>query len=122
MKGTFFTTKSINGFVRSFLWRGPGGDSDVDGRAGSVDDMFFGDEDWSICYLAIDTRSWLPGKHVAVPVEWAKNISWEERKVAFEHLKQEKSKAPEYSVRGYLTPKYLRALESYYQGSETRIS
>lgn len=92
----------------------------VDGEVGHIEDFLIDEEDWTIRYLIIDTRNWLPGKHVAVPVDWAKDVRWEDRKVSFGHLKDEIRNAPEYSGTGYLTPEYSRALDSYYETTERK--
>ena len=40
-----------------------------DGRIGSLDDLYFQDEDWKIRYLVVDTGRWLPGREVLIPPE-----------------------------------------------------
>jgi hypothetical protein len=92
----------------------------VDGDIGHIEDFLLDEDDWSIRYLAIDTRNWLPGRHVAVPVEWAGDIRWEDRKVAVRHPREEIRGAPEYSGIGYVTPEYSRALEDYFEPSPRR--
>jgi sporulation protein YlmC with PRC-barrel domain len=38
-----------------------------DGEVGSVDDLYFDDEDWDVRYLVVNTRRWIPGPRVLVP-------------------------------------------------------
>ncbi len=38
----------------------------TDGDIGSVDQIFFDDETWTVRYLVVDTGNWLPGRHVLI--------------------------------------------------------
>jgi hypothetical protein len=33
-----------------------------DGEVGSVDDLYFNEEDWDVRYLVVNTRRWIPGR------------------------------------------------------------
>ena len=37
-----------------------------DGEVGSVDDLYFDDEDWDVRYLVVNTRRWIPGPRYLV--------------------------------------------------------
>ena len=37
-----------------------------DGEVGSVDDLYFNDEDWDVRYLVVNTRRWIPGPRYLV--------------------------------------------------------
>ena len=40
-----------------------------DGEIGSVDDLYFNEEDWDVRYLVVNTRRWIPGrKYLVSPV------------------------------------------------------
>ena len=41
----------------------------VDGEIGSVRDLYFDDQTWSVRYLVVDTGKWLPGRKVLVAPE-----------------------------------------------------
>jgi uncharacterized protein YrrD len=41
----------------------------LDGRIGSVHDLYFDDQTWSVRYLVVDTGKWLPGRKVLVAPE-----------------------------------------------------
>jgi len=41
----------------------------LDGEIGSVDDLYFDDQTWSVRYLVVDTGNWLPGRKVLVSPE-----------------------------------------------------
>ena len=40
-----------------------------DGEVGSVDDLYFNEEDWDVRYLVVNTRRWIPGrKYLVSPI------------------------------------------------------
>jgi uncharacterized protein YrrD len=41
----------------------------LDGEIGSVDDLYFDDQTWSVRYLVVDTGKWLPGREALVSPE-----------------------------------------------------
>src|SRR3546814_3076820 len=49
-----------------------------DGEIGHIDDFLVDDTDWSLRFLVIDTRNWLPGRKVLVAPAWARGIRAEE--------------------------------------------
>jgi hypothetical protein len=52
-----------------------------DGPLGSVENLLFDDQSWAIRCLVVDTRNWLPGKHVLIPSSWVDHVSWSEREM-----------------------------------------
>ncbi|MCF8510628.1 MAG: PRC-barrel domain-containing protein [Rhodobacteraceae bacterium] len=52
----------------------------TDGTIGHVEGFLFADADWTIHFLAVDTKNWWPGKHVlisprsAIDIRWAENL------------------------------------------------
>ena len=53
----------------------------LDGLVGHIDDLLIDEENWTIRYLMINTRNWLPGDHVLVATAWVDQFSWEEGRV-----------------------------------------
>ena len=53
----------------------------ADGGIGHLDDFVFGDTDWLIRYLVVDTRNWLPGRRVLVAPQWITRLDWEHRAI-----------------------------------------
>tara|TARA_R110002110_G_scaffold66978_2_gene183149 strand:+ start:2651 stop:3400 length:750 start_codon:yes stop_codon:yes gene_type:complete len=53
--------------------------SAVDGELGEVSDFMIDTRSWSIVFVVLDTRRWLPGRTVLLPVAWARDISWADR-------------------------------------------
>jgi hypothetical protein len=48
----------------------------TDGDIGHVDDFLVDVGEWSIRYMVVDTRNWLPGKHVLVSPTWIREVDW----------------------------------------------
>ena len=67
-----------------------------DGEIGHTDDLIADDESWVIRYLDVDTRNWLPGKHVLTAPQWVESVSWDDRKVHMALRKESLESAPEY--------------------------
>lgn len=53
-----------------------------DGEIWHVEDFIVDTQYWVIRYLKIDTRNWLPGKHILVNPGWIEEISWTTRTVS----------------------------------------
>jgi uncharacterized protein YrrD len=53
----------------------------LDGAIGHVQDLLYDERDWSIQSVAVDTRNWLPGRHVAVPIERVDSVRWDDRTI-----------------------------------------
>jgi uncharacterized protein YrrD len=75
----------------------------TDGQIGHIEDFLFDEQTWSIRYLTIDTRNWLPGKHVLVSSEWVERVSWDERKVYVNLTRDTVRAGPEYDREAILT-------------------
>ncbi|MGH8261052.1 MAG: PRC-barrel domain-containing protein [Steroidobacteraceae bacterium] len=73
----------------------------ADDSVGHVEDFLFEEGTWAIRYLAVDTRNWLPGKHVLVPPQWITEVSWPERLVTVQLRRDEIEGSPRYD------PKHL---------------
>ena len=68
----------------------------TDGEIGHVDNFILEDDSWTIRYLAIDTRNWLPGKKVLVPPRWISLIDWAQGKVHVNLSRDGVKQSPEY--------------------------
>lgn len=86
-----------------------------DGEIGHVDDFLFGDTDWSIHYVTVETRNWLPGKHVLVPPPWIKEIQWEDSKVRVEASREDIRQAPAYDAAQPVDADLEQRLSQYFE-------
>lgn len=67
-----------------------------DGEIGHVEDFILDDRDWVIRYLEVNTRNWLPGKHVLVAPVWIHAIDWHEKEVVVNLNRAAIESAPDY--------------------------
>jgi hypothetical protein len=84
-----------------------------DGEIGHVEDFIVDDETWSIRYMIVNTRNWLPGKRVLISPHWIERMSWPEAKVFVFPSRESIRQAPEYSEES-LTREYESRLHSHY--------
>lgn len=68
----------------------------TDGSIGRVEDFIASDDDWSIHFVAADTRAWLSGRTVLIPPHRITAVRWESRSVAVNLAKDEVRRSPEY--------------------------
>lgn len=67
-----------------------------DDSVGHVEDFLFDERSWQIRLVAIDTRDWLPGRHVLLSPSRIRAISWEEKSVQVRATRSEIEASPEY--------------------------
>jgi len=85
-----------------------------DGEIGHVDDFIVDDEDWTIRYMVVDTRNWLPGKEVLVSLEWIDKISWGRREVYVDLRREVIKNSPEFDPSISVNRDYEDRLHDYY--------
>jgi len=86
----------------------------TDGEIGHVEGFVVDDESWSIRYIEVATRNWLPGKKVLVSPEWIERVSWADSRVRVELSREAIKEAPEYDEFGPLTREYENRLYFHY--------
>lgn len=86
----------------------------TDGDIGHVADFFAGENDWVIRYMEVDTRNWLPGKHVLIGIDWVTEVNWAERKVQVKVKRQQVQESPEYDPQATLERAYESRLHEHY--------
>ena len=85
-----------------------------DGGVGHVEDFVLDDSTWSVRYLEIDTRNWLPGRHVLMSPAWVDSIDWSTRQVKVGLAKDLVKTAPPYDPASYISRAYQLALYKHY--------
>jgi PRC-barrel domain len=70
----------------------------TDGELGHVDDFLFGDLDWAVRYVEIDTSNWWFGRKVLVAPEWIDTIDWQQREVRVDVSRDAVQRAPQYDA------------------------
>ena len=89
-----------------------------DGEFGHVDDFLVDEADWTIRYLIVDTRNWLPGKKVLTPPENIDRITWDERKVYYDVTQEKIKNSPEYIEGEPVRREYEEELRDYFGWSK----
>ncbi len=85
-----------------------------DGEIGHVEDFILDDGDWGIRYLEVNTRNWLPGRHVLVAPIWIHSIDWREEEVIVNLQREAIETAPEYDANEVISNDYQVALYKHY--------
>jgi sporulation protein YlmC with PRC-barrel domain len=87
----------------------------IDGEIGHVEDFILDDETWSIRYIVVDTRNWLPGgKKVLISPRWIEAVKWSDSKVYVKLLRGEIENSPEYDSSKPVGREYEIRLYDFY--------
>lgn len=87
----------------------------TDGPVGCVDDFIAEDESWTICYLVVGTRKWLPGRKVLIAPPWvAGPIGWTDRRMKIIMSKESVKNSPEFDPEAPVNLEYEERLYDYY--------
>ena len=85
-----------------------------DGEIGHVDAFVIDDQYWSVRYVEVATRNWLPGKKVLLSPAWIDRVDWLESKVFVGVFRQAIQDAPEYLLDRPITREYENKLYFHY--------
>jgi hypothetical protein len=98
------STKEISGYhIRA-----------TDGDIGHVHDFVVDDGAWTVRYLIIDTRNWIPGRKVLIATDWVEGIHWNDRKVEVGLTKEGVKSSPEFDPEAPVNRRYEETLYDYY--------
>lgn len=86
-----------------------------DGDIGHVEDLLVEDASWTIRYIVVDTRNWLPGKKVVVSPQWLRWVDWGAQKIGLDLPRERIENSPEYDPRTTLDRRYEEALHRHYE-------
>lgn len=85
-----------------------------DGPIGHVADVILEDPGWLVRYLEVDTRDWLPGRHVLVAPAWIREVDWAAHEVAVDLPQEAVRSAPPYERGEVISRDYQVALYRHY--------
>lgn len=85
-----------------------------DGRIGHVEDFLLDAQSWALRYFIIDTRNWLPGRHVLLGTDWIDEVSWAKRTVHVPQTRDAIRNSPEWDERSEITEQEERLLHHHY--------
>ena len=86
----------------------------TDGEIGHIDDFLLDDESAKIRYAVVDTKNWLPGKHVLIAPEWIREIKWSESKLFVNATREAVRNSPEYNPVTPVDKEYESRLFTHY--------
>ena len=86
----------------------------ADGDAGHVEDFIADTKTWTIRYLVVDTRNWLPGRKVLVALPWVDAVKWTDRSVQVGLTKEQIKESPECDPGQPVSRDYEQRLYDYY--------
>jgi hypothetical protein len=87
----------------------------TDGRIGSVADMYFDDEHWTIRYIVVDTGRWLPGRRVLLSPHSCLSPDWDHKILPVSLTKEQVKNSPDSDTELPVSRKYEIALSKYYR-------
>lgn len=68
----------------------------LDGAVGHVEDFVVDEASWKLSHFIVDTRNWLPGRKVVLPVKTIISVNWEKQSVTLKLTRAEIENAPTY--------------------------
>ncbi len=87
----------------------------LDEAIGHVEDFLVDAETWTIRYMVVDTKNWLPGKKVLVSPEWIAAIDWTTALVHVDLFHDSIKNAPPFEPDKGVTREDERTLHGHYQ-------
>lgn len=84
----------------------------TDGNAGHIETFLFEDLTWTIRYLVIDPRNWLPGAKVIVSPDWVSSVSWSQARVYIDLTREAIKAAPAYDPEAPWDEEHARKLHA----------
>ncbi len=86
----------------------------LDGSIGHVEDYLIDDQSWTISYVIIDTRNWLPGGKVILTPAWIDRVRWSESSVHVQLSCEQVKHAPKYDPGAPVSDDYAGSLHGHY--------
>lgn len=86
----------------------------TDGDIGTVDDVYFDDQSWTIRYAVVDTGRWLPGRQVLIPPRAIREIDDAGKRVITSLTKGQVQTSPGIETRRPVSRQYETDLYGYY--------
>lgn len=85
-----------------------------DGDAGRVHDLYFDDQQWIVCYLVVDTGSWLSGRRVLVSPLAVETPPWSEGELPVTLTKSQVEHSPDIDLDKPVSRQQIVDLHEYY--------
>jgi hypothetical protein len=85
-----------------------------DDEIGHVEDFIIDDVTWTIRFMVVDTRNWLPGRKVLITPTWISSVNWAKRKVRVDLTREQVMGSPEYDPSAPVNREYEARLYDFY--------
>ncbi|WP_379496868.1 PRC-barrel domain-containing protein [Oceanobacillus longus] len=86
----------------------------TDGELGKIKDLYVDEQNWSIRYVSLDTRKWLPGKRVLLSPSSFDRTNKKEQTLEVKYDKQTVRNSPDVSENSQLSRETKQRLDEYY--------
>ncbi len=86
----------------------------TDGRIGSIHDLYFEDQNWSLRYFVVDTGGWLKERRVLISPRVVGKPNWESPEIPAALTMAQVEKSPPYESDQPISQQYETELASYY--------
>jgi hypothetical protein len=86
----------------------------TDGEIGDVEGMLVDDATWAVRYLIVNTSHWWFDHEVLIAPAWVRNVSWPDRTVTVDLLRQAVKTAPPYDSSVPLEPELELRIFNHY--------
>jgi len=86
----------------------------TDGDIGSVHDVYFDDQSWTIRYFVVDTGNWLPGRRVLISPMSVREANWSAQRLVVGLTKAQVENSPEVDTAGPISRQYEDQLVRHY--------
>lgn len=70
----------------------------LDGDLGTVEQLYFDQQSWTVRYLTVDTGRWLENRRVLISPFSIQRVNWQARRIEVSILKEQLEKSPEIDV------------------------
>ena len=86
----------------------------IDGSIGHVDEFIADERDWTIRYIVVDTRNWLPGRKVLIAPWMINDLTWAGQNVHVELSCEQIENSPPYDPQAPVNREYEEVFYDYY--------
>lgn len=93
----------------------------TDGDIGHAVDFVVDDTSWSIRYIVVDMRHWLPGRRVLVSPQWIRSVRWGDRKIFVDLTKDAVCNSPTFDPAKTVSPENAAQLHAHLQKADLAI-
>jgi hypothetical protein len=86
----------------------------TDGTIGHIENLLIDDKAWAVQYMIIDTKNWWPGQHVLLSPYAVSGVSWEDREIRLNVLREKVKTAPPWNPDAMIEQAYAEGLHHHY--------